>query len=417
MAYGNGGGYANQGGYGNQGGGYGGGGFNNMNNNNNYGNNYGGQPRRPMSGSNDYGGQPRRPMSSSNDYGNGMPPRRTGYGPPKQRYTPPTDDIGNSGGPPAILGPRLSRMMMRLKMSQRLRKAAFGAVFLIFAGPAMAEDPRPALHAPNEAGLRLFDQGLRYSRRFDASTQKRPEPLKSILIELSDYHEDEQAAALATDGKARGVLMPIGPWARARLARLDEELGDDEAALDEYQRLGDDFKGLDVVHPDASSGIFREPAEIAASRGKLELLRRGLAQSKSAAAMDQAFDILVDFEKNYGSLSATCGVSCGTYGSVALRTLWDLLEAKQAPAEEWKARTLKLVSYEKDPQLVAQAIWALSQGYAQLGDAKQAGDLRERALKKNPEAGQGPALEGAMKNLLPQALSATADDSIEIIKK
>jgi hypothetical protein len=288
-------------------------------------------------------------------------------------------------------------MKMRLK-----RLAAIFCVSIALRAPASQD--RPALKSPNERGLRLFDQAVKLSRQFDSGVDKKTEPLKSMLIELSDYHEDEQAGALLKDATIRGEVAPIGPWALARLARMQIQLGDNQEAASLYQRLGDEFKGLEVLEPD--SGRLREKAEVTSLLGQLSAIQAQLAFGKNEDLRDLANGLILSLQKNYGQVAVACPAApCGSYGSVALRALWDLLTITQAKAEEWRAKTLKLLKRESDPKFAAAALLSLSQGFERLGKAKESKELKTQALKKYPAAASLTGLPaGALKNLLPQAI-------------
>jgi hypothetical protein len=182
-----------------------------------------------------------------------------------------------------------------------------------------------------------------------------------------------------------------------RLAYLKSMQGQHSEALDLYQRLGEEFTGQDLVALDPGPGqALREKAEIAGAKGSIDEM------TLMGAAEDQVFDRILDFDKASGKQAVPCaeGAGCGTYSMWALDALWRLLNARQASAEDWEAKTLKLEARQEDPKLAASVLWSLGNAFAGIGEQPRAASLKAQALKKDPSAAKGSLWPvGALKNL------------------
>jgi hypothetical protein len=298
------------------------------------------------------------------------------------------------------------------------------AALLFLAACASAPPARATLEPADEAAQRLFDDAFKLWRRFIAdsisSSSRQFEPLQSELLELSNFHENATARPWDDSGTKRLEPMAIGPWALEHLGYLKEAQGSPEEALELYQRLGTEFQGLEVddINPleqaptSIRMKIVREKAElISLHLCIMDLMdMHALLKYKKKAGdevlkpiREQAFGLMVQLQKTYGSLTCSCPVPpCGTYGDLARDELWEFLKELGADAQEWKVRTLNLESFEKDPKAVARTYMAMSGAYAELGQAEMAADFKKRALKSYAQAVDLDDLPfWALDNLLP----------------
>ena len=119
---------------------------------------------------------------------------------------------------------------------------------------------------------------LLLTQRYDAYPRRKPQPLKSLLIELSDYHDEEEAL---TPG---GASVAIGPWALNRLAQVTLEAGEPERAFACYEDLGLKYAGLEIWA--GPGGALPQMAELASLLGRIQVLQVFLRKGASKQAFN-----------------------------------------------------------------------------------------------------------------------------------
>jgi hypothetical protein len=175
---------------------------------------------------------------------------------------------------------------------------------------------------------RLVEQALKLQGRAKAPRQ----PLQSILLELADYHGEEEA-------DFRGRTLPIGPWARRELALHYMKHGDFSTALTHFRELGKDYEGKAVLDPEGNS----ESAEGAALRGELQA---GLALARlggGKGVLDALKDQIEELQARFGSESGN--------SRIAWQALNEALELDAASEKVRRKERAKFMKREKDPLL------------------------------------------------------------------
>jgi hypothetical protein len=233
-----------------------------------------------------------------------------------------------------------------------LKKAALVAAFFIAARTQAIElDEAPGLKPADARVQRLFDQAVKLQRRSKAAV----EPLKSILTELSLYHDNEEASYLSdvgAEGKRSGPI-PLAPWALRRLAQQDMARGDFEEAILHYHELGERFSGLKVIEPSDGPEAGSERAEAASLRGEIEAFLE-FAKKSGAKDVKDALDTRLETlqEKFAGEISPS-GTS---YGRLALRYLREALDLDKASPKAWRKANLAFAKRESSAELKAEVM-------------------------------------------------------------
>lgn len=237
-----------------------------------------------------------------------------------------------------------------------LKKAALGAAFFIAIQAGSVElDEKPGLKPADARVQRLFDQAVKLHRRAQASAKAPAEPLRSILTELSLYHENEEATYLSDHGNEetthlsdrtvykRSGPIPVAPWALYRLALQDMARGDFEEAIVHYHDLGERFSGLKVIEPSDGLAAQNEKAEAASLRGEIEAFLE-FAKKSGTKDVDDALDSrLKTLQEKFGAEASPGGM---TYSRRALQYLREALAIDKADAKTWRKANLTFAKRE-----------------------------------------------------------------------
>src|SRR6185503_12809304 len=144
--------------------------------------------------------------------------------------------------------------------------------FFIAVAPALAAEEKPALKAADARTQRLYDQVVKLHRRFAGQKKYPSEPFKSLLTEVSLYHDDELASYLSDMGAegTRSAPVHFAPWAQQRLALMSMQQGAYAEAVIQFRELGERFAGAQVIEPADGEWASVEKSEAAALRGEIE---------------------------------------------------------------------------------------------------------------------------------------------------
>jgi hypothetical protein len=288
---------------------------------------------------------------------------------------------------------------------QALKRAALAAALFLFPALWAGTDEPMAAGAIVSRTQALYDQAVKLHRRYAGNPRHPVEPLKSILTEISLYHDTEKASYLELSGTAgqpgleRSAPVAIGPWAQWQLALLDLEEKDFEQAISDYHDLGERFKGLKVVEP--AEGAFEQPADLVALSGEIEATLDFAQTGGIKGATKALAEKIALLQEKFGQAPQDCK-SCGGSSALALQYLWRALALDQAKASDWAAATRGFVKREKTKDYQAAVLLALAQGWEKLGKGDEAKKIRADLAKNYSAALPGEALpQGIFSNLLP----------------
>jgi tetratricopeptide (TPR) repeat protein len=284
-----------------------------------------------------------------------------------------------------------------------MKRAALGAALFFVSAPlaAFELEEKPGLKAADERVQRLFDQSVKLHRRAQGNPKMPAEPFRSILTELSLYHEDETATYLSDMGAEGTRSGPIhfAPWALHRLALFEMQQGSYEEALRHFQDLGERFSGAKVIEPADGVMASDEKAEAASLRGLIEAFLALAREQEAKGVVGALKDRIELLQEKFGTEAQPGHESKGTYSELALDALWRALVLDQANYKQWQKATLAFLKREKSEEFQRAILEALAEGCSKLGRKSDADKHLKRAskLKKAPE---GRPLPGIFGNLI-----------------
>lgn len=259
---------------------------------------------------------------------------------------------------------------------------------LIISGAALAKEKSlPALTTADDRTQQLYDQAVKLHRRYAGDPKHPMEPYKSILTELSLYHDDEQATYLSdlgVDGKRSGPVQ-IAPWAQEQLALLDMQQKSFADALQDFLDLGERFPGRMVTEPADGEMASNELADLTSLNGVIAATLEVAKQTPSKGVLDALHTRIELLQQKFGAQMLPCGDACGDYGHKALEYLWKALELDQASYNDWSKATLAFVKRETSRDFKAAILIALAEGDERLGKLAQEKEIFERVAVEYPE--------------------------------